>query len=116
MLCVLCIGPGAAQQLVDTSKGYAVLLKKGKEPLTAGLMDVYGKVRTCQLGEIVILCSMISIILFAVSGGGIAVLACIKLQSASVQVPAYMPALCWPFGSCVTGITTRAGPVARCMC
>lgn len=36
-------GPGAAQQLVDTNKGYAVLLKKGKEPLTAGLMDVYGK-------------------------------------------------------------------------
>jgi hypothetical protein len=40
----VCAGPGAAQQLVDTNKGYAVLLKKGKEPLTAGLMDVYGKV------------------------------------------------------------------------
>lgn len=42
---LLSTGPGAAQQLVDTTKGYAVLLKKGKEPLTAGLMDVYGKVR-----------------------------------------------------------------------
>lgn len=41
-------GPGAAQQLVDTSKGYAVLLKKGSEPLTAGLMDVYGKVSLGQ--------------------------------------------------------------------
>lgn len=43
---VLCVpaGPGAAQQLVDTSKGYALLLKKGKEPLTAGLLDVYGRV------------------------------------------------------------------------
>jgi hypothetical protein len=41
---MLSTGPGAAQQLVDTTKGYAVLLKKGKEPLTAGLMDVYGKV------------------------------------------------------------------------
>lgn len=51
LLCVcVCVcgvraGPGAAQQLVDTSKGYAVLLKKGSVPLTAGLMDVYGKVR-----------------------------------------------------------------------
>jgi hypothetical protein len=42
---LLSTGPGAAQQLVDTTKGYAVLLNKGKEPLTAGLMDVYGKVR-----------------------------------------------------------------------
>lgn len=41
----VCAGPGAAQQLVDTNKGYAVLLKKGKEPITAALMDVYGKVR-----------------------------------------------------------------------
>jgi len=38
-------GPGAAQQLVDTGNGYAVLLRKqDKAPVTAGLLDVYGKV------------------------------------------------------------------------
>lgn len=48
---LLCVpaGPGAAQQLVDTTKGYALLLKKGKEPLTAGLLDVYGRVSTARL-------------------------------------------------------------------
>eukprot|EP00775_Hariotina_reticulata_P010419 gene10419-10577_t len=37
-------GPGAVQQLVNTGNGYAVLLRKqDKEPVTAGLLDVYGK-------------------------------------------------------------------------
>jgi hypothetical protein len=38
-------GPGAAQQLVDTNKGHAVVLRQGSLPLTAGLLDVYGQVR-----------------------------------------------------------------------
>lgn len=38
-------GPGVAQQLVDTSKGYAVLLRQDALPVTAGLLDVYGQVR-----------------------------------------------------------------------
>jgi hypothetical protein len=37
-------GPGVAQQLVDTSKGYAVLLRQQELPVTAGLLDVYGQV------------------------------------------------------------------------
>jgi hypothetical protein len=37
-------GPGVAQQLVDTSKGYAVLLRQQAQPVTAGLLDVYGQV------------------------------------------------------------------------
>ncbi|KAF6253013.1 hypothetical protein COO60DRAFT_473197 [Scenedesmus sp. NREL 46B-D3] len=36
-------GPGVAQQLVDTSKGYAVLLSQQARPVTAGLLDVYGQ-------------------------------------------------------------------------
>lgn len=38
-------GPGVAQQLVDTVKGYAVLLRQEDLPVTAGLLDVYGQVR-----------------------------------------------------------------------
>jgi hypothetical protein len=37
-------GPGVAQQMVDTSKGYAVLLRQQEQPVTAGLLDVYGQV------------------------------------------------------------------------
>eukprot|EP00879_Flechtneria_rotunda_P014437 GHRR01015086.1.p1 GENE.GHRR01015086.1~~GHRR01015086.1.p1 ORF type:complete len:295 (+),score=70.17 GHRR01015086.1:539-1423(+) len=37
-------GPGVAQQLVDTTKGYAVMLRQGSTPVTAGLLDVYGRV------------------------------------------------------------------------
>lgn len=38
-------GPGVAQQLVDTTNGYAVLLRsQGQRPVTAGLLDVYGQV------------------------------------------------------------------------
>eukprot|EP00878_Enallax_costatus_P018573 GHUV01019559.1.p1 GENE.GHUV01019559.1~~GHUV01019559.1.p1 ORF type:complete len:358 (+),score=96.27 GHUV01019559.1:442-1515(+) len=36
-------GPGVAQQLVDTTKGYAVLLRQEDKPVTAGLLDVYGQ-------------------------------------------------------------------------
>ncbi|KAF8073083.1 hypothetical protein HT031_000744 [Scenedesmus sp. PABB004] len=36
-------GPTAAQQLVDTNKGFAVLLRQDQTPLTAGLLDVYGQ-------------------------------------------------------------------------
>lgn len=37
-------GPAVAQQLVDTTKGYAVLLRQQDTPVTAGLLDVYGRV------------------------------------------------------------------------
>lgn len=37
-------GPGVAQQLVDTTKGYAILLRGDDKPVTAGLLDVYGQV------------------------------------------------------------------------
>lgn len=37
-------GPAVAKQLVDTTKGYAVLLRQQSTPVTAGLLDVYGKV------------------------------------------------------------------------
>lgn len=36
-------GPGVAQQLVDTSKGYALLLRQQEQPVTAALLDVYGQ-------------------------------------------------------------------------
>ena len=39
-------GPGAAQQLVDTTKGHAVLLRgAGGAPVSAALLDVYGQVQ-----------------------------------------------------------------------
>lgn len=44
-------GPGVAQQLVDTSKGYALLLRQQEQPVTAALLDVYGQVRRQWLRE-----------------------------------------------------------------
>jgi hypothetical protein len=41
-------GPGMAEQLVDTSKGYAVLLRQQAQPVCAGLLDVYGQVWQLQ--------------------------------------------------------------------